>query len=516
MKPRLWSVPATVAVVFLVATAAARADDFYKGKTITFVVGFSAGGGFDAYTRLIARHFGKHIPGNPTVVVENRTGAGSLIAANYIYNQAPHDGTVIGNWTGTLILQQVLGNKAAKFDGRKFGFLGAPTPDSFVCALTKASGIKTMGDWFKSKRPVKIGGTAPGDNTSDVPRLVQAALGFPMKLVEGYRGTSKIRLAAESGEIDGGCWAWQSIKVTWAKGLESGEVHVVLQATEKSSPDLKNVPLATQYAKNDEARALLDIVNGPYSKGSRPYTVPAGVPQERLRLLQKAFMETLRDPDLLKEANKSQLEIDPVDGATIAKLMAGLYLTLRGSPIMYYGEEIGMTNNAPTRKEDVKDPIGKLGWPENKGRDGERTPMQWNDSSNAGFSTTTPWLPVPPSYKTHDVSAEEKNPDSILEFYQHVLALRHKNSAFIDGKYVPLNPDDANVLSYLRQSANETVLVVLNMTGVRQNISFDLSPQGISGKTAFTLLTTNDQAPKQVELDHIQLQPFEVYIGSVQ
>jgi tripartite-type tricarboxylate transporter receptor subunit TctC len=325
VKPRIGLLPATVAALLLVSLSRAPADDFYKGKTITFVVGFSAGGGFDAYTRLIARHFGKHIPGNPATVVENRTGAGSLIAANYIFNQAPHDGTVIGNWTGTLVLQQVLGNKAAKFDGRKFGWLGAPTPDSFVCALTKASGIKTMDDWFKSKRPIKIGGTAPGDNTDDVPRLVQAALGFPMKLVEGYKGTSKIRLAAESGELEGGCWAWQSIKVTWAKSLQSGEVHVVLQAIEESSPDLKNVPLAINYAKTDEARALLGIVNGAYSKGSRPYTVPPGVPQDRLQLLQKAFVETLRDPDLVKEAKKSQLEINPVDGAAIAKLMAGVY-----------------------------------------------------------------------------------------------------------------------------------------------------------------------------------------------
>ena len=325
MKRRVWLIPATIAVLLLVAVPRAPADEFYKGKTITFVVGFSAGGGFDTYTRLIARHFGKHVAGNPTVVVENRTGAGSLIAANYLYNQAPRDGTVIGNWIGPLVLQQVLGNKAAKFDGRKFGWLGVPTPDSGVCALTKASGIETMDDWFKSKRPIKIGGTAPGSTTDDVPLLLKASLGLPMKLVEGYKGTAKIRLAAESGEIDGGCWAWESIKPTWAKDLQSGEVHVVLQTIEKSHPDLKNVPLAIQYAKTDEARTLLAIANGAYSEGARPYSVPPGVPQDRLQLLQKAFMETLRDPDLLKEAKKSQIDIAPIDGPTVAKTMAGLY-----------------------------------------------------------------------------------------------------------------------------------------------------------------------------------------------
>jgi tripartite-type tricarboxylate transporter receptor subunit TctC len=259
------------------------------------------------------------------VVVENRTGAGSLIAANYIYNQAPRDGTVIGNWIGPLVLQQVLGNKAAKFDGRQFGWLGLPTADSGVCALTKASGINTMDDWINSKRPIKIGATGPGSTTDDVPKLVQAALGLPMKLVEGYGGTSKIRLAAESGEVDGGCWAWESIKPTWAKGLQSGEVHIVLQTIEKPHPELKNVPLAIKYAKSDEARALLGVANGPYAQGARPFSVPPGVPQDRLQLLQKAFMETLRDPDLLKEAEKSKVDIDPVDGPTVAKMMAGLY-----------------------------------------------------------------------------------------------------------------------------------------------------------------------------------------------
>lgn len=325
MRPRLWLFPATLATLSFVAIPQAPADEFYKDKTVTFVVGFSAGGGFDTYTRLIARHFAKHVPGKPTVIVENRTGAGSLIAANYLFNQAPRDGTVIGNWIGPLVLQQVLGNKAAKIDGRKFGWLGVPTPDSVVCALTKASGVKTMDDWFQSKRPIKIGGTAPGSTTDDVPTLLRAALGFPMQLVRGYSGTSKVRLAAESGEIDGGCWAWESIQPTWASGLKSGDVSIVLQSMEKSHPDLKTVPVAMQFAKTDEARALLEVVSGVYTKAARPYSVPPGVPQDRLQLLQKAFMDTLRDPELLKEAEKAKVAIDPVDGPTIAKLMASLY-----------------------------------------------------------------------------------------------------------------------------------------------------------------------------------------------
>src|SRR6202522_3902745 len=162
----------------------------------------------------------------------------------------------------------------------------------------------------------------------------------------------------------------------------------------------------------------------------------------------------------------------------IAKLMAGLYLTLRGTPVLYYGEELGMENNDPVRKEDVKDPIGIAGWPAEKGRDGERTPMQWNDSPNAGFSRATPWLPVPASYKTHNVASELDNPDSVLQFYRRLLALRHHEPALLDGDYVALNEDNSNVLSYLRRYKNETVLVVLNMSHSKQQISFDLSAQG--------------------------------------
>ena len=311
--------------LILGSSVLARAEEFYQGKTVRFVVGFSPGGGFDTYTRMIARHFGKHVPGNPTTVVENKTGAGSLVAANYIYNQAEPDGLTIGNWIGPLVLQQVLGNKAAKLDGRKFGWLGVPTPDSGVCVLTQASGIKTVEDWFASKRPIKIGGTAPGSTTDDVPKLIKVALGLPIQMVEGYSGTSKIRLAAESGEIDGGCWAWESIKPTWAKGIESGQARVVIQTMLQSHPELKHVPLASKYAKTEEARELLNVVNGPYGVLARPYSIPPGTPKERLEVLQKAFMETLKDSELQAEAKKAKLEIKPVDGPTVAKLMADLY-----------------------------------------------------------------------------------------------------------------------------------------------------------------------------------------------
>jgi len=197
----------------------------------------------------------------------------------------------------------------------------------------------------------------------------------------------------------------------------------------------------------------------------------------------------------------------------IAKLMAGIYLTLRGTPILYYGEEIGMENNDPTRVEDVKDPVGRVNWPVDKGRDGERTPMQWNNRPNGGFTGGKPWLPVPASVTTHNVESESKDPKSILEFYRHLLALRHQNRALLDGEYVPLNQEDPNVLSYLRRYKDETVLVALNMSGTPQKVSFDLATQGFPSAKAKSLLTTLQTEP--ASLSDLALEPFAVYIAEV-
>lgn len=204
---------------------------------------------------------------------------------------------------------------------------------------------------------------------------------------------------------------------------------------------------------------------------------------------------------------------DGVHNDRIARLMAALYLTLRGSPIMYYGEEIGMENNDPKSKEDVKDPIGKLNWPLEKGRDGERSPMQWNDSPNAGFTKGTPWLPVSPNYLTRNVAAELKDPNSILNFYETLLAMRHTESALLDGDYTPLNEDDPNVVSYLRRYKDEAILVVINMSTSAQTVSFDLSPQGFGQAKATTLLTTLSAEPPRGALRPLTMEPLSVYIA---
>lgn len=317
-----------VAMFALLSSAGAHAasDDFYKGRSIRIVVGFSAGGGFDTYARAIARHMGKHIPGNPNITVENMTGAGSLIAANHVFKVAKPDGLTIGHFIGGLFLGQVLGQAGIEFDARKFEFIGAPITDHVVCALTKASGITSMDSWMAAKTPVKMGGIAPGTSTPDnATRILQSALGLPIQLVSGYKGTADIRLAAEGGEIAGGCWGWDSVSVTWRKALESGDAVVVLQANRRNHPDLPNVPQAVKFAKTDEARRMIDVGIHSDSDIVRTYTLPPGTPKARVQLLRRAFDATLKDPDFVADAKKTRLNIGPIPAADIERDIQGLF-----------------------------------------------------------------------------------------------------------------------------------------------------------------------------------------------
>lgn len=199
----------------------------------------------------------------------------------------------------------------------------------------------------------------------------------------------------------------------------------------------------------------------------------------------------------------------------IAKLTAAMLMTLRGSPILYYGEEIGMDNTDPKRVEDVKDPIGKIGWPQEKGRDGERTPMQWTAEKNAGFSAADPWLPVSENYKTHNVATEQADPHSILNFYKALAKLRRSQPALINGEYVGLNPTDKNVLSYLRKDERGSVVVALNMTNAPQSVRIDLASHGFKGTQSKTLLATSDATPAVAQLNDLHLSPYSVFIGEV-
>jgi tripartite-type tricarboxylate transporter receptor subunit TctC len=307
------------------AEAASAEQEFYKGKTIRVIVGFAAGGGFDAYARTIARHMPKHIPGNPAMVVDNMTGAGSRLAANYLYKASAPDGLTIGNFIGSLLLQQILADQGIEFDGRKFEWLGAPVMDDTACALTKASGVTNLDQWLASKKPIKLGGEAPGANDSDVPRILRSTLDLPIQLIEGYKGTSYIRIAAEAGEVDGGCWTWASIRSTWKKGIDSGLVNVVLQVNAKKAPDIPNVPNAIDYAKTTEAKQLIEAgVHAP-SAILRAYALPPGTPKERLNILRDAFMATMKDREFATEIAKANLELNPLSGTEVESTVRKLY-----------------------------------------------------------------------------------------------------------------------------------------------------------------------------------------------
>ncbi|MDH3442843.1 MAG: tripartite tricarboxylate transporter substrate-binding protein [Deltaproteobacteria bacterium] len=313
----------SIGIASLVAPANAQ-QEFFKDKTIRFIVGYSAGGSFDLYTRTIARHFSKHVPGKPVAIVENMTGAGGIILANHLYNRAAPDGLTIGAWAAPLVLQNVMGNDATKFDGRKFGYLGVPSPYDTVCMFNEQSGIANMGDWVNSKRPMKVSAIGPGTSTSDIPKLLKAALNLPTDVLDGYKGGAGARLAVESGEVDGYCGSWQTVETVWRSAYQSGKIRAVLQASLESNPKYKDVPLAINYAKTDLARQLVTVADSAHG-AQFPYTVPPGMAKDRLELLQKAFVDTINDPDFMAEANKSKLDIEVIDGPAIAKKLARLY-----------------------------------------------------------------------------------------------------------------------------------------------------------------------------------------------
>src|SRR5919109_2642245 len=317
---------ALIGVVLFFGSTDAGEVEYYRGKTVRIIVGLSAGGGFDIYARTVARHMGKHVPGNPAFIVDNMPGAGSMIAANHVYKVAKPDGLTLGHFVGSLFMQQLLGRPGVEFEATRFEFVGSPIPEKTACALTKASGITSMANWQGAKSPVKLGGTGSGPIV-DVPKILQVALGLPIQLVVGYKGTADIRLAAEAGELAGACWSWEAIKSTWSKGLDSGEVVIVLQALPKPHPDLPKVPLATNFAKTPEARQLIQIGIHDAADIARPFVMPPGTPKDRVQIMRAAFMSTLKDPAFIAEAEKAKLDIDPITGAELEKIVAGIYKT---------------------------------------------------------------------------------------------------------------------------------------------------------------------------------------------
>ena len=305
--------------------ALATTHEFYNGKAVRIVVGYAPGGGYDFYARVIARHIGKHIPGNPTSIVENMPGAGSLVSANHLYKLAKADGLTIGHFNGSLFQLQALGQKEIEFDSTKFEYVGSVAKVEIACGFSKASGIDSVEKWMTVKSTPRMGATAPGTGGHDVSRILNATLGLPMQMVLGYKSTGDMRVAMERGELNGLCTGWESFKSLWKQPIESGDLVMVLQALPKPHADLPKVPLAISLAKTEEARELIQVGIDSVSAISRPFVLPPRTPKERVQLLRKAFTATMNDPEFRADAEKSNLDLSPLSGEELEKTVHSLH-----------------------------------------------------------------------------------------------------------------------------------------------------------------------------------------------
>lgn len=308
-------------------TAQDAVEQFYRGKQITIVVGSSAGGGYDTYARLIARNMGGAIPGQPSIVVQNMSGAGSNRAAGYIYSVAPKDGTAVGAIFPGAVLQPLLSEQPVAHDPSKFVYVGSANSDVYVCYVRSDAPVQTFKDVLEKE--LVVGASNPGATTYDLPQLLNSVLGAKFKIVTGYPGSREITLALERGEVQGACGlGWTGIEVMHPDWFAKDKVRVLVQLSNTGHADLnkRGVPRAAEFARTEDDRKTIELV---FSQGvfGRPYILPPTVPADRVAALRKAFIATLDDRALRAEAAKMQLDLDPMAGADLQALVAGIYAT---------------------------------------------------------------------------------------------------------------------------------------------------------------------------------------------
>jgi tripartite-type tricarboxylate transporter receptor subunit TctC len=310
------------------ASAQDAAADLFRGRQLTMIVGSSAGGGYDIYARLIARHLPRHIPGNPAVVVTNMVGAASNAAAAHIYNVAPKDGTVIGALQTAAVLDPLFGDPGRmKHDASKFIYLGSADIDYYICIARSDAPVKSFQELLQ--RELIIGASQPGTSTRDFPALLNSMTGAKMRIVSGYPGTREITVAIEKDEVQGLCgFSWSSLQAQRPDWLRTGFIRVIVQEHDKGHPALTRmgVPLAVDFAKSPENRRIMELIYSSETFG-RPYMMPPGVPVERVTALRQAFLSALRDKELLADAEKIGLEIDPISGEELQALAERIYAT---------------------------------------------------------------------------------------------------------------------------------------------------------------------------------------------
>jgi tripartite-type tricarboxylate transporter receptor subunit TctC len=304
----------------------AAADDFYAGKTIQMLIGFSSGGGYDLYARTLARYLGRHIPGKPQVVPQNMPGAGSLKLVNYLYDVALKDGTVIGHFAPGVTAEPLLGHAdSAQFDASKFGWLGSVSQEVSVCAYVTASGIATLAD-MKAK-PNVIGASGGGAESDVFATMLRNMFHMPIRIVTGYPGGAEINLAMRRREVDGRCgWSWPSLLSTSKAMLTGKEIDVTVQIALAKSDDpyLAGVPLVTELTADPAESAALKLIVSRQSI-ARPFAAPPGLPPQRLAMLRNAFDAAMKDPDFLAEARAAALDVQPVSGVAVEALIKEVY-----------------------------------------------------------------------------------------------------------------------------------------------------------------------------------------------
>jgi tripartite-type tricarboxylate transporter receptor subunit TctC len=321
---------AALAVLLLAGLplAHARAQtpaEFYKGKTVSLYIGFSVGGGYDLYARALARHMGKHIPGNPQIVPRNMEGAGSLRVANFIYQAAPKDGTAFATMGRGSVFGPLFGQGGAQFDPLRYNWLGSMNDEVSICAAWHASGFTKFDD-LRAKEAI-FGATGPAEEAVMIGKAMNALIGTKLRTVSGYPGGVEINLAIERGEIDGRCaLSWSSVKAAHPSWLAQKKIHVLVQVSFAKHAELPDVPLVLDLAPTDEARQILKIMAARQVMG-RPFFAPPELPADRAAALRKAFMDTLRDPDFLAEAQRAKLEITPVSAERVEALLKEIYAT---------------------------------------------------------------------------------------------------------------------------------------------------------------------------------------------
>jgi tripartite-type tricarboxylate transporter receptor subunit TctC len=307
--------------------------DFYRGKTVSIIVGSGAGGGFDTTARLVSRHIARHIPGEPTVIVVNMPGGGGLVAANHVFSAAVKDGTVVGLFHEAQMMNQLTGGEGVNFDLRQFNWLGSSYDDPNVC-LVRTDAHVSYKDLIGRAAPIAVGGTGPGSNTYDAPRVLAAATGANIKAVAGYPTTNDVRVGVERGEIQGMCLGWESVQSASGEWLRDGYAEVIVQNGATRLSDLPDVPLALEFAKDEGSRTLLRLVDAPAAM-AKPFALPPGVDPARVQVMRDALQATYRDPAFLEEAKVMNLEFQPKTADQIQRILDDVLATPPGVAAQY-------------------------------------------------------------------------------------------------------------------------------------------------------------------------------------